>query len=253
MSIQRRLLPVVTITGSTLMVGCGGSGGSSGSCGSAGSACPPPIVIGPGYYQGTLTAQGGTSSSPVVAIIADNGDGVMSADDGSYYRFNVGFSGDTITGTYIGLAPGTGGTQKTSGSISGQGTSTALTGTLSVAGASVDSFQLDLQSVYKQHSALSMLMGTWSYTANGFSLTLTIASDGTLTGTDSNECSYQGTLGIINPLFDAYTATYLRSCSNSSLTFTGLAVYLPASGTVNAQIEMLTDDNATEFLAADLQ
>ena len=112
MSFHRRLLPVVTITGSSLVVGCGGGSGGGGSCGSAGSTCPPASVVGPGYYQGTLTPQGG-SSTPVVAIIADNSDGVISAQDGTYYRLNVGFSATTISGTYVGLSPGTGGTQKT--------------------------------------------------------------------------------------------------------------------------------------------
>ena len=39
--------------------------------------------MGPGYYQGTLTPQGGSQSTPVVAIIADNSDGAMSAQDGT--------------------------------------------------------------------------------------------------------------------------------------------------------------------------
>ena len=130
MSFHRRLLPVVTITGSSLAVGCGG--GSGGSCGSAGSTCPPPSVVGPGYYQGTLTPQGGSQSTPVVAIIAENSDGAMSTQDGTYYRFNVSFSATTVSGTYFGLSSGTGGTERTSGSISAQSTSAGLTGTLTV-------------------------------------------------------------------------------------------------------------------------
>ncbi|MGC1521042.1 MAG: hypothetical protein WA803_05835, partial [Steroidobacteraceae bacterium] len=199
MRFHRRLLPVVTITGSSLVVGCG----SGSSCGSGGSACPPPSVIGPGYYQGTLTPQGGTQSTPVVAIIADNSDGAMSAQDGSYYRFNVGFTASTISGTYVSLAPGTGGTQKTSGSISAQGTSSALSGTLTTgSGAAAAAFDLNSEAVYNQPSALATLMGAWSYTANGFSLTVTIATDGTFTGNDSNNGSYSGTFGIINPVFN---------------------------------------------------
>ena len=253
MGLQRRLLPVVTITSSTLVVGC--SGGSGGSCGSAGSACPPPSVTGPGYYEGTLTAQSNSQSTPAVAIITETGNGAMSGQNGTYYRFNVGFSGTTVSGTYDGISTGAGGTQETSGSISGQSTSTSLTGTLMVGSSTVDSFQLTFEAVYKQPSALATLMGTWSYTdtANGFSLTVTIASNGTFTGTDSSNCTYSGAFGIINPVFDAYSETYTRTCNGAALTFTGFATYLPPSGGVGADIKVLADDNATEFLVADLQ
>jgi hypothetical protein len=251
MGLQRRLLPVVTITGSTLVVGCGG--GSGGSCGSAGSACPPPSVTGPGYYEGTLTEQSNSQSTPAVAIVTETGNGAMSGQNGTYYRFNVGFSGTTLSGNYYSLS--TGGTQETSGTISAQATSSALTGTFAVGSSTVDSFQLTLEAVYKQPSALATLMGTWSYTdtANGFSLTVTIASNGTFTGTDSSNCSYSGAFGIINPVFDAYSETYTRTCNGAALTFTGFATYLPPSGGAGADIKVLADDNATEFLVADLQ
>lgn len=251
MGLQRRLLPVVTITGSSLVVGC--NGGSGGSCGSAGSACPPPSVMGPGYYEGTLTAQSNSQSTPAVAIVSETGNGAMSGQNGTYYRFNVGFSGTTLSGTYDGLSIGAGGTQMTSGSISAQATATSLTGTLTVGSSTADSFQLTFEAVYNQPSALATLMGTWSYTANGFSLTVTIASSGTFTGTDSNNCSYSGAFGIINPVFDAYSETYTRTCNGAALTFTGFATYLPPSGATGANIRVLADDNATEFLVADLQ
>jgi hypothetical protein len=252
MTFHRRLLPVVTITGSSLMVGCGGgSGGSAGSCGSGGSTCN---VVGPGYYEGAVTPQG-DSQTPAVAIITETGDGAMSGQDGTYYRFNVGFSGSTLTGNYYGFSPSAGGTQKTSGSISATTTSTGLTGSLTVgSGTTAASFALTSEAaVYKQASALATLMGTWSYTATGFSLTVTIATNGTFTGTDSNNCSYTGSFGIINPVFNAYTETYIRACNGTSLTFSGFAVYLAPSGSANADIKVLADDNASEFLVADLQ
>jgi hypothetical protein len=210
--------------------------------------------VGPGYYQGTLTPQGGSQSTPVVAIIADNGDGAMSTQDGAYYRFNLGFTATTVSGTYFGLSPGAAGTQKTSGSISAQSASAGLSGTLTAgSGTAAASFDLTSEAVYKQPSALATLMGTWSYTANGFSLTVTIATNGTFTGIDSNNCSYAGSFAIINPVFNAYSETYTRSCNGTGLTFTGLATYLPSSGSASTDIKVLADDNASEFLVADLE
>jgi hypothetical protein len=84
-------------------------------------------------------------------------------------------------------------------------------------------------------------------------LTVTIATNGTFTGTDSNNCSYTGSFGIINPVFNAYTENYIRACNGTSLTFSGFAVYLAPSGSAKADIKVLADDNASEFLVADLQ
>src|SRR5487761_2098161 len=105
MSLQSRLLPIVTITGSSLMVGCGGNSG--GSCGSYGgsygsSARAAPVIGGAGYYEGTLSTQGSPAGTPVVALIAGNGDGAISGQDGTYYRLNVSLMGNNVSGTFYG-------------------------------------------------------------------------------------------------------------------------------------------------------
>jgi hypothetical protein len=89
-------------------------------------------VTGDGYYEGTLTGQG-NASTPVVAIIADNGDGIISGQDGTYYRLTVSLPGNNVTGTYFGLSDGAdfpNGTLSTSGSISAVAAPN-VTGTLS--------------------------------------------------------------------------------------------------------------------------
>src|ERR1700675_2804265 len=105
MRFHNRLLPIVTITGSSLMVGCGGNnGGSCGygsSYGSSGGCSGPAGITGDGYYEGTLTGQGNAQALPVVAIIADNGDGTIAGQDGTYYRLNVSLPRNDVTGTYF--------------------------------------------------------------------------------------------------------------------------------------------------------
>jgi hypothetical protein len=257
MSFHNRLLPVVTITGSSLMVGCGGSGGSCGYGSSYGSygGCAAPIITGDGYYEGTLTVQG-SPPTPVVAIIADNGDGAISGQNGTYYRLNVSLPANKVTGTYFALSQGAhfpNGTQATSGSISAVA-SPNLNGTLSDQTGATEPLALNFDTVYNLGSSLQTLAGTWSYTANGFSLTATIRSDGTFSASDSNNCSYTGAFSLIDPNFNAYGENYIRSCSGVNDTFTGLATYFPPSGnTANADIKIMADDNTTEFLVADLQ
>jgi hypothetical protein len=260
MSFHNRLLPIVTITGSSLMVGCGGnSGGSCGygsSYGSSGGCVAPVVITGDGYYEGTLTSQGSPQATPVVAIIADNGDGAIAGQDGTYYRLNVSLPRNNVTGTYFALSQGPNfpnGTQATSGSISAVA-SPNLNGTLSDQTGTTESLAFNFDTVYNLGSSLATLAGTWSYTANGFSLTATIRPDGTFSAIDSNSCSYTGAFGLIDPTFNAYSENYIRSCGGVSVTFTGLATYFPPVGnTSTADIKLLADDNVSEFLVADLQ
>jgi hypothetical protein len=252
------MLPIVTITGSSLMVGCGGNSGSCGYGSSYGSygGCSAPIITADGYYEGTLTTAQGSPATPIVAIIADNGDGAISGQDGTYYRLNVSLPQNQLTGTYFGLSQGpafANGTRATSGSISAVA-SPNLTGTLSDQTGAKEPLAMNFDTVYQLVSSLPTLAGTWSYTANGFSLTATIRPDGTFSGVDSNNCSYTGAFMIIDPNYNAYSESYIRSCSGVNDTFTGLATYFPPSGsTTNADIKIMADDNTTEFLVADLQ
>lgn len=260
MSFHNRLLPIVTITGSSLMVGCGGnSGGSCGggsSYGSSGGCAAPVVITGDGYYEGTLTSQASPQATPVVAIIADNGDGAIAGGDGTYYRLNISLPRNQVTGTYFALSQGPNfpnGTQATSGSISAVA-SPNLNGTLSDQTGATESLAFNFDTVYNLGSSLPTLAGTWSYTANGFSLTATIRPDGTFSAIDSNSCSYTGAFNLIDPNFNAYSESYIRSCSGVNATFTGLATYFPPGGnTSTADIKLLADDNASEFLAVDLQ
>ncbi|HXC10063.1 MAG TPA: hypothetical protein VNV61_14120, partial [Steroidobacteraceae bacterium] len=94
----------------------------------------------------------------------------------------------------------------------------------------------------------------WSYTAGGFSLTATIASDGSFTATDSNGCSYSGTFSQIDPVYDVYGENHVLTCKGANpTTFDGLATYFPASGNTGASIELLTDDSAGAYLMVTFQ
>ena len=258
--LRNRLLPIVTITGSSLMVGCGGnSGGSCGygsSYGSSGGCVAPPLITGDGYYEGTLASQGTGPPTPVVAIIADNGDGAIAGQDGTYYRLSVTLPRNTVTGTYFALSQGAkfpNGTEATSGSISAAA-SPNLNGTVTDQTGAMESLALNFDTVYNSGSSLATLAGTWSYTANGFSLTATIRPDGTFSAIDSNNCTYIGAFGLIDPNFDAYSENYVRSCNGVNVTFTGLATYFPLVGSsATADIKLLADDNTSEFLVADFQ
>jgi hypothetical protein len=190
-------------------------------------------------------------------IVALQGDGAISGQGGTYYRLNVGLSGNNVSGTFYGISQGAkfpNGTQTTTGSVSAIATPPGLSGTLADQTGATDTLMLNFDTVYNLSPSLATLAGTWSYTFNGFSLTATIRPDGTFSAIDSNNCSYTGAFGLIDPNFNAYSESYTRSCNGANVTFTGLATYFPPSGnTTTADIKLLADDSVSEFLVADLQ
>ena len=288
MSIEARLLPLVAITGSSILVSCGGYGGSScGSYGSYGSyggfgslgarrsraskaarlsthssqlayapVCgAPPAQGADGIYEGTLTNPGAQQGNPVFAIIAETGDGRISSQDGTYYRLSLGEAGSSVTGSFIGYSTGVtfpDGSQSTAGTVGATLTLAGLSGTLTDNSGNAEALALTYDNTYAIGSSLPTLVGAWSYSTSGFSLTLTIQADGTLSGLDASGCSYSGAFSLIDPAFDAYSESYTRTCNGSSIAFTGLASYVPAAGTAPAQIRLLADDGASQYLVANL-
>lgn len=294
MSTDSRLLSAVVITGSSILVGCGGySGSSCGSYGSYGSygssyamgrvrrrarnangtrttnaasstamsgtysACSPPGNGAAGIYEGTLTDQVTQKVNPVEVIIAENGDGVMSGQDGSYYRLSVGTWGNTVSGSYSAYSQDpilANGVQSDSGAVSGTVTPAGVSGTLTDKVGDVASLSLTFDNTYALASSLPTLAGSWSSNVNSFSLTATILSDGSFSAVDSNNCSYSGSFSLIDPNFNAYGESFVRSCNGSTASFTGLASYFPATGSgVPNQIRLFADDNQGDYLVADLQ
>lgn len=263
MSVTARIAPAITITGATLLVGCHGSGGSCGSFGSYGSSYGSCGYLFPGpdgIYEGSLTSAGSPQPTPVVAIIADNGQGRIAAADGRYYRLNVAAAGNVVNGSYGadvqgGASPADPAIPPTSGSASGLITSAGLNLTLTDTLNAQQSLTLTFDNVYNRRSSLAALAGSWIATASGLTLTATIQPDGSFSGSDANNCTYTGTFSLIDPTFDIYAETHVRSCNGVTVTFTGLAALLPtnAASGPTTELKLLTDNDAGEYLVADLQ
>lgn len=262
---SHRIGPLVTITGTSLLVGCGSGGGPS--CGSYGSSygysygsCGYAYAAAGGIYEGTLSSTTYPQGTPVVALIAENGEGRISGADGSYYRIKVSPQGKALSGSFTGYSQSTplaNGAQSVTGSLSGTVTATTLAATLTDSTNAQQQLTLTANNSYKMSSPLATLAGTWSYRANGFTLTTTIQSNGAFTGSDSNNCIYSGSFSLTDPNFDEYAEMHVRSCNGVNTTFTGLAAFIPGSGTgemgTATQLRLLSDAAASDYLAADLE
>lgn len=263
MSNHNRLLPVVAVTGSTILVGCHGSGGSCGSYGSSsygsyGPCSAPPTITPGGVYEGT--SSNGSTQNPVIAIITESGDGRMSGQDGTYYRLNVGNRGTSVSGSFAGYSQGASfpnGAQAIAGSVSGDLTPALFNATLTENTGGSLVLLLNFDNVYNLVPSLATLAGTWTYAVAGFSFTATIRADGSFSAIDSSNCSYSGAFSLTDPNFNAYSENYVRSCGATNVTFDGLSSFFPASSSganvTKAHIQFLADDHASEYLAIDLQ
>jgi hypothetical protein len=263
MRVTARIVPAITITGTTLLVSCGGGygGGSCGSYGSYGSygSCGALLPGPDGIYEGPSTNSTSSQSTPVIALIAENGQGRISTADGNYYRLNVGTSGNNLDGSYSGYsqtaASSVNGLQSTPGTVAGAITSTGLNMTLTDTMSAQQSLTLTFDDVYNRGSSLANLAGNWTATANGVTLTATIQPDGSFSASDSNNCTYVGSFSLIDPTFDVYAETHVRSCNGAGVTFTGLAAILPPNATSGSatELKLLADNDSSEYLVADFQ
>ncbi|MGH8462098.1 MAG: hypothetical protein ACRESS_10860 [Stenotrophobium sp.] len=227
-----------------------------------------------GIYEGYATDNITSQTTPVVAIIDENGDGTLSGQDGSYYNMGVGTSGNSLNGSYQGFTAGS--TATTTGSISGGLTQAGLNLNLNGAGNHTVTAVLNFDPVYNQASSLPTLQGSWhtvstsyngigcaSGTANcppagSATLSLNIQNAGQFTGTDSAGCTYSGNFSLVDSNFNAYLENFNRTCgSGPADPFVGLATYFPASGTgsnmVPAQILFMADDGNGNYVSQLLQ
>lgn len=254
----RRLLPAVAVSGSALVVGCGGySGSCGGSYGSSYGSCVAPSVDATGIYQGTLLDNQTQQQTSAVALIAENGEALVSTQAGAYYHLNVGSVGSELSGSYQAYSSSANfpnGSHADAGAIDATVSSAGLTGTLKDNSGDVESLNLSFDNIYSQPSSLPTLAGTWTYASGGFTLTVTIQANGVLSASDSNGCTYAGGFGIIDSRTDVYSVSYTRLCSGIGVTLNGVAAYFPAGGAAApADIQLLADDGAGDYLSADLQ
>ena len=262
MSAPNRLGPVITITGTSLLVGCGGSGPYCGSYGSAYSygSCGYGYAVAPGYYTGSIRSTTYPQGTPVVALIAENGQGRIGSADGSYYRITLHPSGNTLNGSFAGYSSSTplaNGAQSANGSVSGTVNRTALQATFTDPTQAQQQLTLTANSADAMGSSLATLAGNWRYSANGFTLRTTIQLNGSFVATDSNSCTYNGNFSLIDPSHNEYAETHVRSCGSVNTRFTGLAAFIPGTGSgatgTSTQLKLLSDDGAGDYLVAELE
>ncbi len=249
MDFVRPVLTASLAAGGLLLAGCGHDNWYS-------NADPS------GVYEGSLTDTVTQQTTPVVAVIDEAGNGRIMAQNGTYYAMNndIYTNGNGVYAQYVAYS-GTG--SSVAGSLSGQlqNDGALLDATLTATGSDTLSVTLNFDNVYYTPSSLPTLQGAWAYTSSSFSLNLSIQPTGAFSGTDSNNCSYNGYFNLVDPQFDAYTENFTLTCGSTTTQYFGQAYYVPSTTstsstgttTTPAEINFLADDNNGHFVSALVQ
>lgn len=244
---------LVAAASALLLAACSdGLGGSSGT--------PTPNTDPGGYYEGTLDNSFTGSTDTLVGLIDDNGKGVF-IDETNFAVLRITrlvVSGNDIAGDLQAYAAP--GSQFPNGSSVDAGTfvgsvaeHSSASGSATLDGGAADAFSLTYESsLYQLGASFTTIAGSYNFqaqtTAGTDSGTFTVDSNGTFSGSDTLGCTISGLAIIPNAAYNAYELSGSTVCPATTIDFTGLATYAPASGGTPAQLT-LEYDNGSSFAA----
>lgn len=227
MRIPGNTLPswAVALFGALHLTACGSGGGGD-------DQADPPAnpADAAGIWQGSASVAGSSTTYGVGALVTSDGHAriyLVSTNDTTLgptviegdLRDSAGSLGLVGAQGYSISSPNTGGA---TGTFDGAARSN-VTGTLTFGG---QTYHVDLaySSQYERASSLATVTGTYQVTRGTYSMALTIASTGAITGNDSTGCTFSGTVSADLPAVNAYALALTgANCSISDFngTFNG--------------------------------
>jgi hypothetical protein len=199
-----------------------------------------------GVWSGTLSFSDG-SSKTISGEIDEKGNGYLADLQGDVYStsaavivdstghatmsFNLFIPANAVTGSAASMS---------AAQFYGQLVSrSSMTGTFSEkAGTKSGTFSIKyVPVIYNLPASDSVVAGTYTYATrvqgSSDTISLTIASNGTITGSDSKKyCSISGRASVPNLLFNAYDLAMTWSCADGQHSYKGVGLYEPVSVTI---------------------
>lgn len=225
-----RALALACVFALGLAAGCGG-----GSSGAGGSDAPPPTnATTAGVYKGTITSTATGQSTQVVGLVGENGQTTWMSTDGRVWdgvmpmtgtHFDVSLMGHMYAGSTFpdGSHAGmwTMNVDHSTGKMSGHFAGTGDAG----------QFSLMLNSMWNRPASLQTLAGVYTRsTWSGYSMTLSVGSDGQLAAADSRGCAINGTVTVPDPTRNLYAiSATVTSCGAMDGGYQGQGTLLDAN------------------------
>jgi hypothetical protein len=181
-----------------------------------------------GFWGGDFTSNATNQTSFTEGIVTQNNDAYFITEAGVQYVGTITVTGNKISGNLSAYAPAgmTFPDGQTNGSISINGTVFTrgfMTGTYAGVG-ETGSFSLVYNSLYERSSSISKVSDNWAFSTFGYSISLSISSSGTVSGSDLRGCGYYGRISTIHTSYNAYEVEVdITSCGTLNGNYAGLA------------------------------
>ena len=223
---------VLAISIAMAVAACGGGNGSSNPVGNGGTPTGSGKTT-PGVWQGTTTSTT-TGTTNIIGMTDTSGNSVWMSTDGRVWTGQM-----PVTATHASLNmtgymyPGRqfpDGSNYGMWSMTGNDSNGTWSGQLDGSGDHM-TFSLSMQPGYSQPASLDILAGTYTRTTSiGYAMTLSFASTGQLTGSDSRGCVFNGTVAVPDPTHNLYQiSATVTSCGILDGTYQGHGTLLDAS------------------------
>lgn len=233
------ILRIIAFCTFICLTACGGGGG-----GGSSTTSQTTNADATGVWTGTFT-QNGAGTAQLTGIIANNQLRFLSIDAGALYEGVISVNGNKFTSSTTNYEIG--GTIFSSGTQSGTvNPGKTLSGTFQNSDGSSGTFSLTYDPITSRGASLATISANWTITVGSDSLTLSIDTNGTITGSDTSGCVYNGSVTISNTGVNIYTlAISIASCSDSTINgaYTGYAVVTDNTTTNDTLIYEVSNPN----------
>jgi hypothetical protein len=198
---KKALICSAPITAVVFLSACGGGGGDGGS---GGESAQEVVQLEPGAFSTTIQFEGG-GTSEAIAFLSPSGKFVTAVrTDDDVTLSNISFSApNTLSGTGLNVVFLDGSYQSTQGQLNGTVSSTERA-TIDVTAPGYSSVAtLKRENQYSDSGAdFSQISRTYTESVGRITTTITVASDGTITGSDTTGCAVNGAATIPDPQYN---------------------------------------------------
>lgn len=215
---------------------CGGGGSSGG-----GGSPTVPAASPSGVWQGTLTENGVGTTNVLGLVLADQLR-FISVDDDVVYEGTITMSGADFTAAATSYSSaGALATATLTGSVV---TGTSMTGTFTTSNGSSGSFSLTYDPVSARGASLATLSANWMETDGAYTISISIDSNGVLTGSDTDGCVYTGGVTIQSASINIYSISLAAtSCGVFNGSYSGYGVVSDTSITNDTLTFVVSNSN----------
>lgn len=225
------LISALTLTA----CGGGGSSATSGNPGGTGSTPPPPTSssTAPGVWKGTITSTTTGQASTVLGMTGNTGQSFWMTPDGRVWNGQMPLTGTQFNTTMTGyMYPGShfpDGSNYGPSSMMFDYSGGVWSGQYSGVG-DAGTFNMGLSAMWNRPASLGTVAGTYTRSVSyGYTMTMTIDSNGVLSATDSRGCLIGGTVTVPDPGHNQYQiSANVSSCGTLNGAYIGMGTLVDA-------------------------